>query len=295
MLLQCIPPKVGVVGAAGFDQPRYGYHVTYRDPAAKEFLGPGWKLDNYYVDKQWNKLEPKKGPDYIAIRELDEDDDGVISPTEKNEEPIYDLRFLNAEDDGVIWIKAHPVARADSRRDLEVVLNNYADGLAGTGLYAQSNLFNVQRTKQRQFTTFLTTKEPIQIGPLKGLAGTIELAEVEKLRLDPQFRSERIKVVFIRCSYFVPVFQLGVAPVSSTSSSVDGARVVKHNGEDCYKRPALLIAGYANTVSRFDSHLKDFDQALSQLVFSPESAPDGAEGKKPAALGQDAGQDAGKP
>jgi len=265
MLASCRPPKVGVVGPAGFAQPRYGYQLSYRDPGQKQFVGPEWQLDNYYVDPHWSKLQPKKGPDYIAVREFDADNDGAISPMEKQEEPIYDLRFVNSKDDGVIWVKAHPVARAEAHRDLDVVLDNYADGLAGTGLYAQGNLFNVQRTKLRQFTTFLTSKEPIKLGALQALSGTIELAEVEKLRLDPQYRSEKIKVVFARFMYF--------EPASRNFDPVDGAPIVTHNGESCYQRSALLIAGYANSVPRFDGHLKDFEQVLNQFVFAADSAP----------------------
>jgi hypothetical protein len=272
-LFHCAP-KVGVIGPGGFEQARYEYRLAYRDPSQKQFLGPDWQLDNYYMDPAWHELKPKQGPDYVAVREFDQNGDGVISAYEKNEEPIYDLRFVNAQDDGVIWLKAHPVARVDSRRDLEVVLNNYADGLAGTGLYAQGNLFSIERAKQRQFTTFVTAKEPVKVGPLTGLAGLIEIAEVEKLRLDPQYRSEKVKVVFLRFGY-CEQSDLNVGPI-------DNATPVTRNGHTCYRRPALFIAGYANTVARFDSHLKDFDQALGQLSF-PSDSVIAAEGTSPEA------------
>jgi hypothetical protein len=55
---------------------------------------------------------------------------------------------LNGRDNGVIWVKAHPFLLADSHRELEVMLNDYADGLSGAGLYAQSNLFSIERVRE---------------------------------------------------------------------------------------------------------------------------------------------------
>jgi hypothetical protein len=253
-------PKVGVIGPAGFENAVYEYRVSYRDPAQKMFLGPDWQLDNYYFNTATNSYKAKTGPDYVAEREFDLDGDGTISLSEKSSEPIYDLRFVNTKDDGVIWIKAHPVAIVDRQRDLEVVLNNYADGLSGTGLYAQGNLFSVEHAKSRAFTTFVTMKEPITLGGLPGLAGEIEIAEVEKLRLDPKYRSEKVKVAFVRFVFHESMYHTETWPV------------VQYKGAQVYERPALLIAGYFNRIANFDSHVKEFDETLKQLSLGPSSA-----------------------
>jgi hypothetical protein len=54
-------------------------------------------------------------------------------PRAQDAEPIYDLRLANVHDDGFIWSKAHPLTFDDSRLNLDVIIANYADSLAGTG------------------------------------------------------------------------------------------------------------------------------------------------------------------
>jgi len=277
-LWQCAS-RVGTVGSAGFEQPTYHFRLGYRDASKKDFLGPDWQLDNYFVDEFSGRWKPKQGPDYVTKREFDEDGDGVISVDEKGKEPIYDLRYINTRDDGVIWIKAHPVARGDSRRDLDIVLNDYAEGLSGNGLYAQGNLFSSGHAQAHQFATYVVSKDTIQVGPLTGLVGQIEIADVEKVKLDPASRRGKLEIVFLRFLYHERIDELA----SRTSEeSADGRwhasipqrwPIVTWNGKTCYERPALLIAGYYNTFSRFDERVKEFDDALRRLSFDPGSAP----------------------
>jgi hypothetical protein len=289
LLVQC-GPKAGVIGPAGFAQETYHYNVSYRDPVKKLFLPADWQLDNYY-DYFEGTWKPKEGPAYQAVREFDANGDGTISESEKNSEFIYDLRFTHTKDDGIIWIKAHPVAASDARRDLDVELNDYADGMAGTGLYAQGNLFSLEKLKARTYTTFVTSRQPIKVGSLTGLVGEIEIAEIERLRLDPKHRSGKLRVVLARFIYE----EQDNSPASATDQTglahigVPGAPaitrdagatkrqggVVWRNGLAYRERTGLLVAGYYNTMSRFDEHVKDFDQILGQLSLTTgSSAPE---------------------
>jgi hypothetical protein len=263
----CMPPKVGTIGPTGFEQQLFEYRVDYGDPAHTSFLGPDWQLDNFSSTTGF--MAPKKGPDYEAVRELDEDNDGKIAPNERTPEPIYDLRFVNAHDNGVIWFKAHPLDARRAKIDLDVALNNYVDGLSGAGHYAQSTLFSVEHEKVRQYQSFLASSQPTKLGPHEALAAEIEIAEVERLKLDPKSRSAKVKLALARFTYYQPVDY-------ERNNTAKVWRQVTHNGVYCYERPALLIVGYYNTASKFDDHVKDFDRALAQLSFTggaPASPP----------------------
>ena len=181
---------------------------------------------------------------------------------------------MNGHDDGVIWLKAHPLTPKDAQRDLDVVLSNYADGLSGAGLYAQSNLCSVERTKVRQFMTFVTNKQEMKLGPNLAIAGTIELAEAEKVKLDPSFRTSKVRIVFAEFAFYErPHYQGDPSPWP----------VVERDGKSWSRRPALLVAGYYNTVSRFDEHLGEFDDVLRRIAFAPDSVlPDVRLGMAPA-------------
>jgi hypothetical protein len=286
LCLHCAPTNGALLGPSGYDQTAYAYRVSFSDPGSRLFLPSDWQLDNWHqlTDGTWTQ---KDGPEYVATRELDENGDGRISNSERKDEFIYDLRFLNRRDDGVIWLKAHPLAPRDADRDLEVILQDYADGLSGTGLYAQSTLFNVEHAKARQFTTFVTSKGPVSLGSVQGFAGTIELAEVARLQLDPSSRSSKVKVAFFRINHYV---RLDVTPamgqrevdVNARSAELHCALVARpgQDGSWCAQK-GLLVLGYHNTVAHFDQHLAEFDRLFAQVALNPDVVP-AAPGPAPA-------------
>src|SRR6266478_3316996 len=133
---------------AGFHEDLYGWEVPY--PAGqKKLVGADWQLDNYHYDTVDGKLVPKEGNEYVAFVREDENGDGRIDPFEKQRVFIYDLRFVHARNNGVIWVQTFRIPPANAARDLDVVLANYADSLAGTGLYRQGSIFNIVVPKTR--------------------------------------------------------------------------------------------------------------------------------------------------
>ena len=216
-------PASGALGPTGYEQSLVKYKLGYSDPTTKKFLPDDWVLDNYAYNPANDSWSEKKGNEYRAVRWLDEDGDGTISESERTTESIFDLRFVNARDNAVIWLKVHPLAFSDSKRDLEVVLENYADGLAGTGLFEQSSLFNLTHDKTRQYTTFVVSREATKVGPLAAIQGVIEIAYVEKLRLDPKHRDSKAELVFARVKYLQDVHgkKSGLWPITEHKGGVN--------------------------------------------------------------------------
>ena len=257
----------GALGPNGYTQAQVKYQVTYSDPAKNSFLPEDWALDNYSYDSVKKSWVEKKGNQYRATRYLDEDGDGTISNSETHEENLFDLRFVNTRDNGVIWLKVHPMAFTDSKRDLDVVLENYADGLEGTGLFEQSTLFGTRTINARHFTTFVVEKKPTTIGAVSAIRGTIEVADVDKLRLDSKHRDAKGALVFARIAYLTPAgiyFKEGDWPTVTEPGT----------GRSMHKRTGLLVIGYWADAARFDSHLPDFEALLSHIVIPPEAVPD---------------------
>ncbi|HEY3665647.1 MAG TPA: hypothetical protein VGL19_06590, partial [Polyangiaceae bacterium] len=179
---------------------------------------------------------------------------------------IFDLRFVDARDNAVIWLKVHPMAFSDSKRDLDVVLENYADGLAGAGLFEQSSLFSLKSDKARQYTTFILSKESTTVGPLAAIKGVIEIADVEKLRLDKAHRDSKAELVFARIKYRKPI---GGRDINASLWPIVHDDII-HAFEE---RTGLLVIGYYDDAKRFDSHLADFHALLSRLTVPAEAVP----------------------
>jgi hypothetical protein len=258
---------VGCVSGGAMEEGHYrhavfGYSVSYLNAKDKALLGPGWQLDNFRYSKQVNRLVEKDGVEYMATRIQDADGDGNISVSEQKSEPIYDLKLVSKLSGGVIWTKAHPLPRDQAERALDVMLEGYADSLAGAGLYAQGNLFSVERPAVRNFTTFVVAKTRGKIGSHDALVGTIEIAEVDKLKLDPTHRSSIVKLAILKLRYFEEVR-------TAASSSYP---IVVHGGRSCHAKVGLLVIGYHESPQYFGAGEKEFLDLLARVSF-PDAEP----------------------
>lgn len=257
----------GAIGPHGYAQETVKYRLRYDDASKQRFLPEDWQLDNYEQAPGGGSWNEKFGKSYRATRELDENGDGNITPREKSDENLFDLRFSNSRDNSVIWLKAHPLPPTAAKRDLDVVLENYTTGLEGTGLFEQSSMFGTETTRARNFTTFIVDRKPIWLGQLAALRGTVEVADVEKLRIDSSYRSSKATLVFARVTSNESI-GAGSDDASRWPLVVDPA-----TGETVRQRTGLLVVGYWSDAKRFDSHLADFDALLARLEFPPSAIP----------------------
>ncbi|MES1174421.1 MAG: hypothetical protein ABUL62_08825 [Myxococcales bacterium] len=110
-------------------------------------------------------------------------------------------------------------------------------------------------------------REPTTVGALSAIRGTIEVADVDKLRLDPKHRDAKGAIVFARIAYLTPAgvyFKEGDWPTTTDPVS----------GQAAHKRTGLLVVGYWADAARFDSHLPDFEALLNHVVIPPAAIPD---------------------
>jgi hypothetical protein len=252
----------GSFGPAGYRQTTYGYQVKYAWPKEQLILDREWQLDNLRLDKASGTMAEKRGPDYVSVRLFDEDGDGEIAPSEMHKEATFDLRFVNARDGGMIWIKAHPLAMAEAARDLDVLFDRYVENLSGSGIYWSTNVFSVGRQEAKHFVAFVTRRGPTRVGPNLAIWSFIELAESERLRLDRSHRSSRVEVVISKLPY---------VHCRRTDSSGPASQTAQPPGAPCQQRPALLVAGYVNDIAHFDAHVADFHRFLSQVTLDASS------------------------
>jgi hypothetical protein len=265
----------GAFNETGYRQSVFGYQVAFRDAKAKSLAGPDWQIDSHRKDSINGGWEEKTGTDYVAVREEDLNQDGSIGIGERTDETIYDLKLLNKKDNGVIWTKAHPLLPENAETDLEVILDNYVDALAGNGRYAQSNLFGVERVKARNYTTFLVDKKIEKVGSGDALAGTIEIAEVDRLKSDPAHRSGVIRVLLVkfRCFTFDNCRRENPdVNVEKGKRELDRWPLVDCRGKQCRARAGLLVVGYYNTPAYFAAGLPEIDDLLKRVSF-PEAGP----------------------
>jgi len=261
----CGPTNHGTWTADGFEQRAYHWRAAYAQPAKHRLLPDDWQLDNWRVGDDGTPDEPKQGNDYVAVRDIDKNRDGT--PDKQRDEFIYDLRFVNARDNGVIWVQTYGLHPDDARRELDVILTNYADSLAGTGLYAQATVWGTRTDRARTYTTLVSPPQRLTLGDHHGLVTTIDLAEVERWRVDPSYRSGKLRIALLKFHYPVEV-----SNVSALNARPVPPPTMRRNGRLYELKTAVLLAGYANDAARFDDHTADFEHFLTQLTL-PDAPP----------------------
>src|SRR5690606_31110958 len=94
-------------------------------------LGPDWVLDSHHGDDVAD-LKLKKGADYEVTYRVDANGDGETDF--ENELPLYDVYWTHAVDSSSIWVRTIPIPDRYLRKDAKVLLFNYVERIAGSGL-----------------------------------------------------------------------------------------------------------------------------------------------------------------
>lgn len=251
----------GAMSPTGYASGGFSYRIAYAHPPSKSLLPAPWRLDNFTFDGKTYKQ--KTSGTYEVTRWMDEDNDGEYGPSEKHDEPLYDVKLVNEQDNGVIWSKAHPMRHVDRNLDISVHLDNYIESLSGSGLYAEGGMFRVREVKVRDYTTFVKSKREILVDRHPGVEAVIEIAEAEKLKADPAYRKQKVKVVFVRFGYAEPI---------TRSKQAAGWPIIDTARGSAASRRGILVLGYANGAGSFDRSLPAFDSFVARVTL-PESTP----------------------
>jgi hypothetical protein len=240
LLASCSQQLPGVVSADGYVSGRHALHVRkgYDAPAAAGLMPEGWKLDNFNDDV------PKRGDAYQTFFHVDVDGDGDTDFDET--EPAFELRFVHLRNAGVVWLRAVAVQRELASTDLRVLNENYLEALAG-GEYERQELGPGRKTTvEKRFAASLLSSEPCRLAAQECESATIELANVDQLKLDPNYRSHKLRVVIARTSFTYTPRRL--------------------RGRGSY--PVYLLVGYLNQPRQFEAGLPDFAAFLQRIEIS---------------------------
>jgi hypothetical protein len=235
--------------AEGFVDRRYGFRVAYADPAARTLMDANWILDNFVFNDDGSPQAEKGAQSYLTSLAFDVDGDGEMD-TERDMR-LYELRFVHRRDGGVIWMRTIPVADRFAQTDLRLLAHDYVEEVAGGDYYAV-RLAGQSVVEDVRFATAIVDEGETAVDEQSAYRVTFDVANVDQLRLDPNSRSARVRLVLVRPPYRSRV-------------SV---------GRDFHDYATLVAVGYSNAPEYFDAHAAEFDTFLTRLELVPPS--DGA-------------------
>jgi len=243
----CGPVTRGAFGAGGYTT-GYGYDVAYQ-AGTKQVLPPGWNLDNFRVDDAGTQVR-KTGRSYVTTYAFDDDEDGHTD--ERFKTYIYALRYEHTVHSGTIWLRNLPVARKLRTKDLRVLMQDYIDEISAatyeTEQFARPGVPLV--VVERRQAAAIIEQGPATIAGQPAYAATIDVANVDQLRLTPGVRARRIQLVLMR------------APEDEK---------VERDGKPTIRYPVIALAGYSNMPADFSTGLDDFHGFLRLLTIGGHS------------------------
>ncbi|MGC4068762.1 MAG: hypothetical protein QM784_29775 [Polyangiaceae bacterium] len=241
LLVGCMSNRP-VLTPQGLHHERYGYDVAYDDASTQSFLGDLWRLDNFYKAGWSSELVPKTAAQYQSTLFFDADNNGSYETTEVASK--YDLRFEHRVTAGVIWLSGYPLSRFDQSKDLRAIVHDWTSDLNGAqlGMVRTDDTLLVNATN---LAAVQTTEVPAKLANREAIAATIDIANVEQIKLAPNARVRRIKLVMVR-----------------TGKSYRGP-----GGGDF---PLLLVAALSDQPEYFEKQVADFDRFLGQIVIDGE-------------------------
>jgi hypothetical protein len=223
----------------GFHHDSYPYDVRYAEPQARSILGPDWRIDNYIVRPDGSVGEAKTADGYEGNQVIDLDGDGT---PDKRKVFYYDLRLTHRRTSATIWLQTFPLAPSYADRDLRVLMHDYVEALSGTDFYATLDGPGHKGPEAKTYAATVRTEKPSTLGPFEAYDATIELANVDQLRLDPNRRHGVVRVILARTDY----------RRAWTLNSRDVSNIV-------------MRVGYSANPEDFEAGLPDFERFLSLL------------------------------
>lgn len=259
----CGPKPTGAFDAQGYKNSEYGYRIA----GTESLLGDEWQLDNLYPGSN-NKLQVKKGDEYLTRYELDYDGDGATDKTV--EAQLYDLRYKHLRRDALVWLRTFPLSNDLRGKDLRVLSQRYVDEVSGAGYEAVSLGPNTTIIREKRFAANVLGRGAFTMAGREAYETTFEVANVDEVAISPNARRTRVRIALARTPYTYKIY---------------GA-----NKQVKAEYPVFMLAGYANLPEDFDKDVPAFRGLLARIEIDgktgvTEVVPDGSPAAAPPAGG----------
>lgn len=195
-----------------------------------------WRIRNYQLGKHGEPLKPKRGGE-VEFR-FDTDNDGTFES--KRRLPRYDVLLTHRNDDGQIWVRTVPLSAENSETDLAILARRFVEAVAGEGSLTVTLQDGASATAGARLATRVLDAHKGRLDDIEAYEVIFEIANVDQLKLDPNSRWQRVRLIFSRPDSFQ--YSVGRATYS-----------------------VMILLGYENFPEAFAEGNKDFERLLGRV------------------------------
>jgi hypothetical protein len=248
--------KPGGLVKWGYDHPKAGLRILYKDASKEQFIDDAWRVDNFYrgTSGGWSR---KQGTDYYGIRLVEDERRGHVRQEHAH---FFELKLNHAETNGVIWVQTFKLPTKHKATKLEVLLNNYVNSLSGSGLYLEGNIYGLQQIKVKKYSARVRHKRWIRLHHYNALRARIDIVNLDRFKVSSKDATTSVDVVLLR------YWWTSTKEVQDPRNPVVWVKTRLHN-------PVMLVVGYKNAAAYFEKQRPDFQTFLQQIRFRNHPQP----------------------
>jgi hypothetical protein len=237
--------STGKLDSQGFTHDKLGYSLSYEKPNEKVFIPSSWTLETNSQgqsspkDNSTRRLEVKSysgHQDTIMVQDLD-------------------LVFKHRETNGVIAVQSAPLGEKAAYKKLPILAKDHVELMSGL-YYASLTEGRTRIGHGKNLVTNIVEGRSGSMGTAETYEAVVDVANAEQLKLNPEHRLMRYKMVMIR-----PKAPEGWKDLRG----VYGKKVPPEDRyiEETY--PALIVLTYAMDHAFYQDYLPDFEALVRRF------------------------------
>ncbi|GEM_PF-1551345 len=143
-----------------------------------------------------------------------------------------------------------PVSSADREKTLDVVLRGYVERMASSEVsFITLGPTTTRVTAQLSRTATVRHSQPLVLGGREALLATVDVVDVNQLKVDPDTERTRVQLVFVKTGY--------------------EAEIVRYEERGL---PVIMVVALVTPASQTKDALPDFASLLSSLELGPQQS-----------------------
>lgn len=237
--------STGKLDSQGFTHDKLGYSLSFEKPNEKVFIPSSWTLETNSQgqsspkDNSTRRLEVKSysgHQDTIMVQDLD-------------------LVFKHRETNGVIAVQSAPLGEKAAYKKLPILAKDHVELMSGL-YYASLTEDRTRIGHGKNLVTNIVEGRSGSMGTAETYEAVVDVANAEQLKLNPEHRLMRYKMVMIR-----PKAPEGWKDLRG----VYGKKVPPEDRyiEETY--PALIVLTYAMDHAFYQDYLPDFEALVRRF------------------------------
>lgn len=245
VLLPSACVSTGKLDSQGFTHEKLGYVVPYAKANEKVFINSSWTLE---TNSQGQPSPKDNGTSRVEVQSYSGHKDSIMVQD-------LDLVFKHRETNGIIAVQSAPLGENVAYKKLPILAKDHVERVSGL-YYASLGEGGTRFGRAKNYVTNIVEGKSGTLGTAETYEAVVDVANAEQLKLNPEHRLLRYKMVLIRPK----------APEGW--KDLRGVYGKKGKPEDRYTEetyPALIVLTYAMDHAFYQEYLPDFEALVRRF------------------------------